>query len=108
VGKTAQVYGCVRRRYGSRRWVVFGQVFGIDGILVLLIPLASLVVAVWALVDAAIRPGPAFEAAGQSKVLWIVLPIVGMFLFAIIGGVLGVVYLASIRPKVRRAQSGRY
>jgi len=77
------------------------EIFGVDGILILFFPLVSLVFALWALVDAASRPGPAFDAAGQSKVLWIVLPIVGLFLFFVVGGILGIVYLAAIRPKVR-------
>ena len=80
-----------------------GEVFGGAGILIFLV-VASLVVALWALIDAAIRPEAAFKAAGQSKVLWIILPIVGIFLFAFIGGILGIVYLASIRPKVKAAQ----
>jgi Protein of unknown function (DUF2516) len=77
---------------------------GIGGV-VLLLGLASFVISIWALIDAAIRPGTAFKAAGQNKVLWIVLPIVGILLFTIIGGVLGIVYLTVIRPKVVRAQA---
>jgi len=80
------------------------EVFGEQGIIIALLGLGSFVVAVWALIDAAIRPEPAFKAAGQSKVLWIVLPIVGIFLFAFIGGILGIVYLIAIRPKVMLAQ----
>lgn len=75
-----------------------------SGSIFLLIGLASLVIAVWALIDAAVRPKMAFEVAGQSKVLWIVLPIVGIFFFTVVGGVLGAVYLGAIRPKVRSAQ----
>lgn len=69
-----------------------------------LVLLASFVVTIWALVDAAIRPRAAFDAAGQNKVLWIVLPIVGILFVAVVGGILGVVYLSVIRPKVRSAQ----
>jgi hypothetical protein len=75
------------------------EIFGEQGIFVL-VAFASFVVALWALVDAAIRPQAAFRAAGQSKVLWIVLPLVGIILFAVVGGILGVVYLTAIRPKV--------
>jgi hypothetical protein len=70
------------------------------------IALVSLVIAVWALVDASIRPGTAFKAAGQNKALWIILPIVGIFLFSFVGGILGAVYLSAIRPKVRQSQLG--
>ena len=83
-----------------------GGVFGISGLVFLLVGLASLLLAVWALVDAAVRPGPAFKAAGQSKALWIILPIVGIFLFSIVGGILGAVYLSAIRPRVRLSQLG--
>ena len=70
---------------------------------ILVILLASLVVSVWALVDAAIRPKAAFVAARQNKVLWIVLPIVGILFLGVIGGIIGAIYLAVIRPKVRAA-----
>ena len=75
--------------------------------IILVVLLVSLILAVWALIDAAIRPGDAFKAAGQNKTLWIILPIVGI-VFAILGGVLGVVYLAVIRPKVVSAQKRTY
>ncbi len=77
-----------------------------DVILILL--LASLVLSVWALVDAAIRPKSAFDAAGQNKVLWIALPLVGILFLGFIGGILGLVYLSVIRPKIKSAQSGGY
>jgi hypothetical protein len=83
---------------------MLGEIFGVDGIIILLLLPISFVVALWALIDASIRPEPAFRAVGQSKVLWIVLPIVGIFLFVVIGGILGVVYLVAIRPKVKLAQ----
>jgi Protein of unknown function (DUF2516) len=80
---------------------MLGEIFGVDGIIILFLPLVSLVFALWALIDAATRPGPAFQAAGQNKVLWIILPIVGLFFFFVVGGILGIVYLAAIRPKIR-------
>ncbi|MBF6557750.1 MAG: DUF2516 family protein [Acidimicrobiales bacterium] len=79
------------------------EILGAGGLVILLFPI-SFGLALWALIDAAIRPEAAFKTAGQSKVLWIILPIVGIFLFAIVGGILGVVYLVGIRPKVRLAQ----
>ncbi len=83
---------------------MISEVFGEQGLIFLVIALPSFVVAVWALADAAMRPGPAFNAAGQTKPLWIILPLVGIILFMIIGGILGLIYLISIRPKVRQAQ----
>ncbi len=71
---------------------------------ILLVLVASFVVSLWALIDAAIRPRAAFDAAGQNKILWIVLPIVGIVFLGVIGGILGLVYLGVIRPKVRSAQ----
>ena len=74
------------------------------GAFILAVLLVCLILAIWALVDAAVRPDYAFRQAGQSKALWIILPIVGIVLFAIIGGILGVVDLVSIRPKLLSAQ----
>ena len=80
------------------------EIFGVDGLLILFFPMASLVLAIWALVDASARPTDAFQRADQSKVLWMVLPIVGLLVFFIVGGILGIVYLAVIRPKVKAQQ----
>lgn len=80
------------------------EIFGVDGVFLLLL-LASLVLALWALIDAASQPKGAFQRAGQSKVLWIILPIIGLVLFFIVGGILGIVYLATVRPKVRAQEA---
>jgi hypothetical protein len=69
---------------------VNGVIFGLDGLFVLLIGLVGLVLPIWALVDAISRPTGAFTAAGS---FWLFTGIVGV--------VLSVVYLASIRPRVR-------
>ena len=70
---------------------------------VLLIWVICLVVAVWAIVDAARRPREAHLAAGSPKELWITL----IAVFAVAGGIggliLAIVYLAVTRPKVRAA-----
>ncbi len=78
-----------------------GLIFGSGGLLVLVIALASLVVPIWALIDSISRPSGAFAAAGSSKGMWIALIVVSWLLTGIIGVVLAVVYLASIRPRVR-------
>jgi hypothetical protein len=80
---------------------VTGLIFGGGGLLVLVIALASLVVPIWALIDSISRPSGAFTAAGSSKGMWIALIVVSWLLTGIIGVVLAVVYLASIRPRVR-------
>ena len=68
--------------------------------------------AVWALVDAAIRPGPAFPAAGKlTKPAWLAilgicvgLCLYGVALLGLFGGLIAVaviVYLVDVRPAVR-------
>ena len=81
---------------------MIGAIFGVDAIM-LLFGLAGLVIPLWAIVDAASRPSGAFMAAGSSKSLWVSLILITWLLTGIIGFVLAVVYLASIRPRVRSA-----
>jgi hypothetical protein len=56
----------------------------------------------WGLIDCASRPREAFDAAGSSKTLWLVL-IVATWLIGL-GWVLGWVYVLAVRPGVKRAQ----
>ncbi len=70
------------------------------GLGILLIALVGLAIEIWAIVDAASRPASAFSAAGSSKNVWIILIAVFSLVTGIIGFVLAIVYLASIRPKV--------
>jgi hypothetical protein len=78
-----------------------GEIFGLDGLFVLLIALVTLVVPIWALVDSISRPTVAFTAAGSSKGMWIALIVLFWLFTGIIGVVLSIVYLASIRPRVK-------
>jgi hypothetical protein len=80
---------------------VNGVIFGLDGLFVLLIGLVGLVLPIWVLVDAISRPTGAFTAAGSSKGMWIALILLFWLFTGIVGVVLSVVYLASIRPRVR-------
>ena len=66
--------------------------------------LVHLVICIWALVDAASRPSAAFAAANSSKTLWIALIVVLWIFTGIVGLILAIVYLASIRPRVRAVQ----
>jgi hypothetical protein len=72
---------------------------------VLFILIALLIVflgtSIWALVDAALRPPEAFVAVGDSKALWITLIAISALALGIVGFILALVYLLSIRPKVR-------
>lgn len=71
--------------------------------LVILIALliVFLCTSIWALIDAAVRPREAFVAVGDSKALWITLIAVFTLALGIVGFILALVYLLSIRPKVR-------
>jgi hypothetical protein len=67
----------------------------------ILLAVVGLGLTVWAIVDAATTPSSAFRAAGKSKGMWISLIAVLYLVTGIIGTVLAIVYLASIRPQVR-------
>jgi hypothetical protein len=82
-----------------------GEIFGLDGLIVLLFGLIALVFPIWALIDVIWRPAGAFTAAGSSKGMWIALIAVFWLLTGIVGAVLSIVYLASIRPRVRAAMA---
>jgi Protein of unknown function (DUF2516) len=82
---------------------MLSDVFGPDLLVVLFILVLGLVVPVWAIVDAASRPSGAFIAAGSSKTTWIVLIVVSWLVTGLIGIILALVYLFSIRPRVRTA-----
>ena len=85
---------------------MLSAIFGPDIIIVVL--LAGIIgfgLSIWAVVDAATRPDNAWIAAGQSKVLWIVL-IIGLTIFTPFGFVVAIVYLTNIRSKVSLGQSG--
>ena len=71
-------------------------------IIVLLVIPFGIVFPIWGIVDAAGRPDAAWARAEQSKTTWIVLQAVGMLVC--FGWILAVVYLVSIRPKVKQAQ----
>ncbi len=65
---------------------------------------------VWSIVDAAVRPDSAWQASGNSKVVWLVVlifvPLVSLFLvYAVLaGGLLSLVYLVFIRRRVAASQ----
>jgi Protein of unknown function (DUF2516) len=87
-----------------------------DSFLFLLLWLATLGLAAWALVDALIRPATAYVAAGKlTKPAWAAItalalliayltrPLTFFWLPAVIGAV---VYLVDVRPAVRGLQRG--
>jgi hypothetical protein len=66
---------------------------------VLLVGVAISAACIWAAIDAASQPEWAFEAAGTNKVLWIVLPIVGLFM-CVVGIVASVLWFSTFKPRV--------
>jgi hypothetical protein len=76
-------------------------IFGLDGIFIFIVAVVMLVIPIWALVDSIARPSAAFSAANSSKGMWVALIAITWLLTGIIGTVLSVVYLVSIRPRVR-------
>jgi hypothetical protein len=64
--------------------------------------LAALVFAIFIVVDMARRPGWQWQRAGSSKVLWLVLEIV--FILGFLSILVGILYLAVIRPKLIAAE----
>ena len=77
---------------------MLGSIFGLSGVLIVLV---GLVLPAGALVDAVSRPTGAFQAAGSNKAMWISLIVAGWLFGLILGVVAAVVYLGSIRPRVR-------
>ena len=67
--------------------------------LLVLVTLAISGLCIWAAIDAASRPDWAFDAAGTSKVLWIVLPIVGIFM-CVVGLIASLLWFTTFRSRV--------
>jgi hypothetical protein len=78
-----------------------GVIFGADGLIILLVVVVTLVIPIWALIDSISRPSRAFAAAGSSKGMWIALIVLFWLFTGIVGVILSIVYLASIRPRVK-------
>lgn len=65
-------------------------------LVIILTILPLLVLPIWGVVDAAMRPDSAWSAAGRSKVAWVVLQLV-------FWGPGAIVYFAAVRPKLKAA-----
>lgn len=77
---------------------------GAPELLILLLGVVPYGVIIWGIVDAASRPEWAWQRSGQNKTLWVVLQVIGFF-FCLVGFILTLVYLITIRPQVARHQS---
>ncbi|MCZ2827877.1 DUF2516 family protein [Modestobacter sp. VKM Ac-2986] len=89
---------------------------GFDGFVTDLVYYGTLALALWALVDAVIRPASAYVAAGKlSKPAWLGITGVAALLLFVLGPlsflglpavVAAVVYLVDVRPAVRSLKPG--
>ena len=88
---------------------------GPTALMLLALGLGALALKLWALVDACIRPAPAFPAAGKlTKPAWVAILAVALViggtdfsgLFGLIGTVAAIVYLVDVRPAVRELRRG--
>ena len=87
-----------------------------DAFLLQVLSWGALALAVWALVDAVIRPAPAFVAAGKlTKPAWLAITAVAgvvVYYFGLLSFlglpavVAAVVYLVDVRPAVRGLRRG--
>jgi cadmium resistance protein CadD (predicted permease) len=71
-----------------------------------LIGIVPLILGLVVAVDASRLPEAAFERAGTSKTLWIVLPLVGIVTCGVITIVASILWFASYKAKVVRATAG--
>jgi hypothetical protein len=67
--------------------------------------IVPLVFGVWTAVDASRRPDWAFERAGTSKTLWVVLPLVGVLLCGVVAIVSALVWFFKTRGRVDAARA---
>jgi hypothetical protein len=73
-------------------------------VIVCSIPLS---LSVWALLDAARRPGWAWALAGRSQALWIANVCIGIMCLAL-GLAISTWYLLKVRPLIEAAEDGRF
>lgn len=74
---------------------------GPEFVIIAIVSIVFLVFPVWSLADAVMRTPQDFDRIGQSRTTWIVLLLLGVFCFGIVGAVLGIYYLLSVRPKLQ-------
>lgn len=80
--------------------MVLAEIFGPDILIVLIAVFCSVVIPIWAIVDAASHPAVAFSGAGSNKTAWIA--VIAVALSIGLGFFLGGFYLLFTRPKVHR------
>ena len=70
----------------------------------LLFDFVALVFGIVIIVDMARRPGWLWRQAGSNKGLWLALEIVALLLLTVLSVVVGILYLALARPRLRAAE----
>jgi hypothetical protein len=77
---------------------------GVPGLFVFSgVSIASLVLGIYTVADATRYPDWAFQRAGSSRVLWIVLPIVFILVCGLGALIMGIVWLTSKRAQIEAA-----
>jgi hypothetical protein len=77
-----------------------------NGPTVMILALLTMVVPLWAVIDALARPAVAFYAAGSNKTAWVIVLLVATFVLGI-GLFLAAYYLIAVRRKVRQQMQPR-
>jgi hypothetical protein len=78
---------------------MIAEVFGMDGLIVLVIGLLFIGIPVWAIVDVVKQP----NLSQGAKTGWIIGLILGTLLLGVVGLVAALVYLFGVRPRLARA-----
>jgi uncharacterized membrane-anchored protein len=77
-----------------------------NGPTVMILALLTMVIPLWAVIDALARPAVAFYAAGSNKTAWVIVLLVATFVLGI-GLFLAAYYLIAVRRKVRQQMQPR-
>ena len=82
----------------------YGLMLGPSFLFLLLVPF--LLLAVWAVMDALIRPDSEWMAADQNKTAWVIALLVGPVVLFPVGIMVPLVYLVGIRSRLTRVAGG--
>jgi hypothetical protein len=93
------------RATGGGRSVDFGFFYGVTFLFALLV-VPALVLTVWALVDALVRPDSQWREADQNKTAWVIGLVAGLAVLFPVGLMVSLVYLFGIRSRLARLARG--
>jgi hypothetical protein len=81
---------------------------GVAGVLFLVVAaLAVVALSIWAIVDVCRHPEVAWRRIGQNQAVWLAVLIGSWLLTGVLGPVLALVYLATVRPRLLAAERYR-